>query len=729
MSYHQSPSNDNERIKFSKLLLAVAGALFGLVAKTVHASDEYYDLTLEDLMSIEVDTVSKKNQKVSDAPAMVYVITAKEIKERGYANLKDIFHDLPGMGVHENFFSEQGTLVAVRGIAGNNKIITLVDGIRVNPPGNEHQPIRSDISVRAAKQVEIIYGPGSTLYGNDAISMVVNIITQKPNEDWRLDAHVYGGAGNVSGDSGQHKEAYLSFGKRFGENQDDFSLSGFIQWQDAELDDYADTFPQWYSAYQDRDGGNTPKVSKGTYRDDKALNFMLRLEGKSGSFSLWHRDSQRNSGEGGFTPVLQMVPEAIWRDTTTVIDATHLFIPTEHLELESSVTASQYEINPDSRYIFNPSPGAPLFLQDWKYGEGKGINLEERLSWTPSNDLSVMGGLVFSYRNILPKATVNRSDEPGFNANQSGLDGNLDILGQGQNFTWYENNNGVADSVSVSNYTLFIYQTYAAYIESQWNASKKIRLVGGLRIDKDSRFNEKPVSPRLAIIYTPSDKLAIKALATKAFVNPAPYFNFAAFNGTNYIVPNPDLEPELAESIELNTTYTTNSFMAGLSFYFNKQDKILFHGDEGLDFQLLNDISGRVAPPVYQDALLTTPAGVAQSVNSGDGKSRGIDLYFKYNSSYGSFWASYSHIEYEVTINNQEFGLDALADQHFRIGATSRFFNDTLITTLSGSWRSSLERLDGNTAGLDSYIEDPSYVNAFISYQASKQLALTIKNK
>ena len=67
-------------------------------------------------------------------------------------------------------------------MVGNNKIVLLINGMRVNPPGGEELMIRNDVSVRFAEQIEIIYGPGSTLYGQDAISAVINIKTRRPGD-------------------------------------------------------------------------------------------------------------------------------------------------------------------------------------------------------------------------------------------------------------------------------------------------------------------------------------------------------------------------------------------------------------------------------------------------------------------------------------------------------------------------------------------------------------------
>src|SRR5438105_10185267 len=130
-----------------------------------------------------VKTAWKKEETATSAPGTVIVIDKNDIRLRGYSTLKDVLRDLPGMDLSENFFSEIGTQVAVRGITGNNKIVVLVNGMRVNPPGGEYFPFRSDFSVREAEQIEVIYGSGSTLYGQDAISAVINIKTKTPPAD------------------------------------------------------------------------------------------------------------------------------------------------------------------------------------------------------------------------------------------------------------------------------------------------------------------------------------------------------------------------------------------------------------------------------------------------------------------------------------------------------------------------------------------------------------------
>ncbi|MGM0569049.1 MAG: TonB-dependent receptor plug domain-containing protein, partial [Elusimicrobiota bacterium] len=193
----------------------------------------------EDILWEEIPvvlSVSKRTQPVIEAPASSYIITAEDIEKRGYTNLKEIFKDLPGMESIEYYFSELGTEVPVRGITGNNKIIFMINGMRVNPPGGEGMPLRSDFNITNARQIEIGYGPGSTLYGQDAISAIVNVVTEEDQEG--LDAGIEGGLNN-------HQAAYISGVKHF----EDFTASGNISFTDRELIDLKDQYQDWWAQY------------------------------------------------------------------------------------------------------------------------------------------------------------------------------------------------------------------------------------------------------------------------------------------------------------------------------------------------------------------------------------------------------------------------------------------------------------------------------------------------
>ncbi len=402
----------------------LTGSLVGVLVPGTSSAQEVpgvAPVSLGQLLDPNITTASRMLERATEAPATVYVITGGDIRARGYSTLADVLRDLPGMEVIEQYYSEQGTLVPVRGVVGNNKIVLLVNGMRVNPPGGEELMIRSDISVRFADQIEIIYGPGSTLYGQDAISAVINIKTRSPGD---VIVEALGGYG-----LDDTKEWYASFSQTFLKQSDlPISVTGYVAGRDADLTNFRDDYPAWWQKYDDYlgpiDRGGPPK------RGDFGLNAFVRLESKHTSLQAWFRDSERSSsegsGEGGPNPVLFFVPEARWRDRSLVVEGQHALPFSDSVALHSILTFNRYEIDPDSRYVF-PNGMGGLFLDDFKYAIGTSASLEEKLDIRLGSRARLVVGAVATNYDIIPKTTVE--DGPA--------DPGGDVITQAGTITYY----------------------------------------------------------------------------------------------------------------------------------------------------------------------------------------------------------------------------------------------------------------------------------------------------
>ncbi|HEY4875863.1 MAG TPA: TonB-dependent receptor plug domain-containing protein, partial [Puia sp.] len=144
-----------------------------------HDSAKLDELSLKDLLNVKITTASKTSQESDKAAATVIVITAEQIKIRGYQSLLDVLQDLPDMKVDDKLYTLALNNFTMRGIPGQDKFILLLDGVRISSPTNEAMPIFENYPVNLAQQIEVVYGPGSALYGADAVSGVINIITKK----------------------------------------------------------------------------------------------------------------------------------------------------------------------------------------------------------------------------------------------------------------------------------------------------------------------------------------------------------------------------------------------------------------------------------------------------------------------------------------------------------------------------------------------------------------------
>lgn len=601
-------------------------------------------LTLEDLMRLEikeVTTASKRPEKMTEAPGMVLVVDKNDIRLRGYSSLKDVLRDLPGMEVVENNFSEFGTLVPVRGISGNNKIVVLVNGMRINPPGGENLPLRSDFSIRDAEQIEVIYGPGSTLYGRDAVSAVINVKTRTPGEALNAEADIAAGLHN-------ERELYGSFGKVFNKERN-ISLSGYVQYHDSDLSRLDKDYPEWWRDYE---AVAAPKGGQGSppTRHDFGLNGFARFEAGDFSLQAWYRNSRRSSAEG-YSPVLGYLPDAIWQDSSLVVEAKDSAQLNSMMRLDSTLTFNRYEIDPETRYIWPASPTA-WFMNDYKYGIGTSYSLEETLRVDFSKDLSLLAGLVASTYNVIPKSTVPGGAAPGGN-----------VIQQGGDWIYYETLGGPA--VHVPRVVEAKYQEVGGYLEGNWQALPWLKLICGVRSDWDSRINGVSFTPRAGVVANITDELTAKYTFTTAYVAPPPYFGNATYdNGTLLAVSNPDLKPEESMNHEVDLNYTEKNYQLGMALYRGDQKNLLLISDRGLPQNIIREV-------VYLSPTDPTQTRkLAHCANGGDSYNQGVDLYGR--ATFGAFspWASYSVVQFEENLNGVTSGLPGISQQNGRLGLT-----------------------------------------------------------
>ncbi|MDK2760925.1 MAG: TonB-dependent receptor [Sphingopyxis sp.] len=136
-----------------------------------------------------VVTASGFEQKITDAPASITVVTAKELRERPYMTLIDAVRDIEGVDVGETSDKTGQRTISIRGM-GSDYTLILIDGRRQNNHGDiypnsfggnqfNHIP-----PLDAIERIEVIRGPASTLYGADALGGVINIITKKVRDRW-----------------------------------------------------------------------------------------------------------------------------------------------------------------------------------------------------------------------------------------------------------------------------------------------------------------------------------------------------------------------------------------------------------------------------------------------------------------------------------------------------------------------------------------------------------------
>jgi outer membrane receptor for ferrienterochelin and colicins len=135
------------------------------------------------LKSNIVSSVSKRNEDVRLAPATISVITKEEILQRGYTDLIDVLKDIPGFDI-SIYYGQLYANVYQRGLRTNNteKTLLLFDGVEENDLWSNFAHISQQYPITNIKRIEVIYGPASTMYGPNAFSGVINVITKEPSD-------------------------------------------------------------------------------------------------------------------------------------------------------------------------------------------------------------------------------------------------------------------------------------------------------------------------------------------------------------------------------------------------------------------------------------------------------------------------------------------------------------------------------------------------------------------
>lgn len=203
----------------------------------------YGQLTLEDLLKLRIVTASQQDESLREAPVPVTVITRAMIRAIGARHLQDVLATyVPGMTV----VGDHNELnVTMRGVYGSaqQKILVLLDGHRLN--SRAYSQAAPDYGIRIdlerVKQIEVLRGPGSSLYGNVALTAVVNIVTASGQELDGLSLSVAGGT-YASGQDADGQDTFaagqnlgMTYGKRFSDGHDLVLWGGFFEADGQEI--------------------------------------------------------------------------------------------------------------------------------------------------------------------------------------------------------------------------------------------------------------------------------------------------------------------------------------------------------------------------------------------------------------------------------------------------------------------------------------------------------------
>ncbi len=314
----------------------VAGPVDAAGAADAGSTPDLASMPLEALMLVKVRTATLFGQSVADAPAAVVVLTAKDIQAFGWRTLADALSSLPGLYTsYDRSYAYLGARGFQRPGDYNSRFLLLIDGMRVNDAIFDEAPIGDDfpLDMDLVERIEYVPGPGSAIYGSNALFGVINVVTQKGSD-------INGTRVATSAGSFGEKRARATYGWHGGGGAD-VVLSATAYGRNGQ-DLY---YPEF----------DTPHQNNGIARNldyDRAQYLFGKFTYQDFKISAGYGTRTKGNPTASYQAVFNA--PASTTDTHSFVDATYSHAVTNELELASQVYWERYD-NADSGWYGIPA--------------------------------------------------------------------------------------------------------------------------------------------------------------------------------------------------------------------------------------------------------------------------------------------------------------------------------------------------------------------------------------
>ncbi len=227
---------------FRRMTAVFAGGTISLLftgLAMAETSNDLFELSIEELVSLEVTSVSRKAEPLADATSAVFVITRDDIERHGIRSIPDALRLAPGLNVAQ--IDANKWAVGSRGLSGRyaNKLLVLMDGRLLYTPSfsGVYWDVQ-DTLIEEIERIEVIRGPGAVAWGTNAVNGVINIITRSSRD-------ANGGSVLAGLDPAGGEFVAANYEGRF---SDDTTYRSFVKYQSADgnqLLDGSDTGDDW----------------------------------------------------------------------------------------------------------------------------------------------------------------------------------------------------------------------------------------------------------------------------------------------------------------------------------------------------------------------------------------------------------------------------------------------------------------------------------------------------
>lgn len=641
--------------------------------------DDVFSLDLYQLQKIKVRSASKSEQSLNFTPAKMIVVSKEQIEDRGYRGLDELLNDLPGIQVMR--YADSGILnqIGIRGVMGTNYFKILQDGIEIDQTDGEVLSHSMQYPLFGIDRVEILYGPASVVYGADAFSGVINLISSKQPSD------------EIGLSSGQKGYRYLYGVKSIPLSGGDLTLKAHYH-NDQDYDLEKDYPKDYIVSVRNKEFDFQPHISKSFGARYENSGFELganyRYSSESTLIAMNGGNSLSNIFDNNSNLDTQLLGVYGRYNTRLVNDigstTTLSFDSTELLE-------GSYFINKYTAY----RPG-------YKYSKSERYAIEETLTKT-FGDHHLLAGIQFEKFESIPMTI----DLPTPSYSGTVYFGGSDIVAPIYDIHW--NNK-------------------AFYLQDQITLNDNWQLSLAGRYDHSSDYGA-TFNPRLALIHS-TGVLTQKLIYSQAFLAPSNYQKYKIYGnplqeiGTSgtyttdrYRVANPDLQPEKSKNYEYD-----------LEWFLTPNDQISF----SIYYSTIKDIiSNEESLPNKANFIPNTtildPVGAENSTRAtlygGELSYQGHSYFSGFDVSY---WGNYSYVDGKIDYI-YDYPLPYSASHIFKAGSTLRYSNWRFSPSMR--WASPIMAApydNGKLARVGGYC----IANLYASYDItqSMKVSLTINN-
>jgi outer membrane receptor protein involved in Fe transport len=527
-------------------------ALTALLVATVASAQqpppeqpELQQLSLEELMNVHVVSASNMSEKLSEAPATVIVITAKDLRDRGYTDLSEIFDDLPGMDVvrpyGDTYFKNYWR--GYRNTVGD-PFLVMIDGVVFNHLYFNTADILATFPLSDVERVEVVYGPASSVYGANAFMGIVNVITRSDALENGTSASVKLGAG-----SSQSRLADVTAMFKAG----DVRVRVTARVDDGNLDDsHVDAYEYTKHQYfEDRRlwGGFLDNPALGGTFASPHRNRALDVRAWAGELEAAVQYFQLNAGYGLEYAGDRSLNHTVWSrpDVSAYLRYKHRL--SDRLTSTSFVRYRTSDVSNDSFFVqsFPGTFDAPAQTAEFSYwsANNNSTTVSQDFDINVNSSLVLRTGAHYEQKDLQKAYDITY----GPDLPPSAIDGTTYPYPQPPSSTTQAPNHLTTEDIG-------------AYVQSWWRMSERHRVNLGIRNDHDSRYGG-ATTVRTGYVGT-YGPWGLKALFGQAFQEPNNRLLYGGWDGSG---SDPKLRPERSTTTELSGSYTRAAFDSLLSVY------------------------------------------------------------------------------------------------------------------------------------------------------------------